>query len=82
MDEFTKKAKEVFETEKSLGRVIRHQEAYTLPVIKNGIKYFENLGVLKNDRGNYIISRVSKLNDEVVLLERELELQTKLVFQG
>ena len=82
MDKFLKKAKEVFETEKSLGRVIRHPEAFTLPVIKNGIKYFENLRNSSKRFGNYVISSVSKLNHEVVYLERELELQTKLVFKG
>ena len=77
-----KKAREVFETERSLGRVIRHPEAFTLPVIKNGLKYFENLEILKNNLGDYVISRVAKLDTEIVYLERELELQTKLVFKG
>ena len=82
MDNFIKKSKEVFESERSLGRVIRHPEAFTLPVIKNGLKYFENLEILKNDLGEYVISRVAKLDEEIVYLERELELQTKLVFKG
>ncbi|MAW06765.1 MAG: hypothetical protein CME61_00620 [Halobacteriovoraceae bacterium] len=82
LDQFYKKAKEVFDTEKSLGRVIRHSESYSLPVIKNGVKYFENLGILQNEKGEFFISRVSSLDDQIVLLERELELQTKLVFQG
>jgi glycerol-3-phosphate O-acyltransferase len=48
-DQFQKTVKRVHETEKSLGRVVKFAESFSLPVIETGLTLLENKSILKWD---------------------------------
>jgi len=81
-DYFLKKSKEVFEAEKSLGRVIKYSESYSVPVIKNCLKFFQNAGVLNWEEGGFVLNRIAFLDKSIIRFEKELSDQIRFNMRG
>ena len=81
-DYFLKKSKEVFEAEKALGRVIKYSESYSVPVIKNCLKFFQNSGVLNWEEGGFVINRIAFLDKSIIRFENELSDQIRFNMRG
>ncbi|MBT3983329.1 MAG: hypothetical protein HOE90_18390 [Bacteriovoracaceae bacterium] len=67
-DQYQSSTKEIFQLEKNHGRIIRYQESYSIFLMKNAFKFFENLHVIKQYKdkpGTYYIPRPSEL-DKVI----------------
>lgn len=48
VQEFLKYSQEMFDMEKGHGRVIKHSESYTVPLMKSNLSYFTHIGVIKD----------------------------------
>jgi len=81
-DYFLKKSKEVFEAEKSLGRVIKYSESYSVPVIKNCLKFFQNSGVLNWEEDGFVLNRIAFLDKSIIRFEKELSNQIRFNMRG
>ena len=79
---FIKKSKDVFEAEKSLGRVIKYSESYSIPVIKNCLKFFQNSGVLNWEENGYVLNRIAFLDKSIIRFEKELSDQIRFNMRG
>ena len=79
---FLKKSKEVFEAEKSLGRVIKYSESYSVPVIKNCLKFFQNAGVLNWEESGFVLNRIAFLDKSIIRFEKELSDQIRFNMRG
>lgn len=77
-ESFYKAYKDVFDRERSIGRVIKYPESYSLPMSRSSFKYFSNEGFLQNDDGSYSIKDESKL--EQVLSHLEIQLTQSVTF--
>lgn len=82
VDQFLKKSKDVFEVEKALGRVIKHPESYTLPVIKTSLKYFENQKLVAFKDGIYVVTDLKRLHQLILDYEDNLLEHIKFNIRG
>lgn len=48
LQEFLKYSQEMFEMEKGHGRIIKHSESYTVPLMKSNLAYFTHIGIIKD----------------------------------
>lgn len=64
-DEFLKVSREIFELEKSHGRIIKYPESYAQPIMKTSLNYFENLKLIERADGGFKVTE-QKLVDEVM----------------
>ena len=78
---FIKKTKETFEIEKSIARVVRHEEGHSLPVIKNSLKYLENLKIVHLENNQYTIQHIEALDKLITRMEKELIRQVRYQFR-
>jgi glycerol-3-phosphate O-acyltransferase len=81
-EQFLKKSKDVFEVEKSLGRVIKHPESYTLPVIKTSLKYFENQKLVELKDGLYKVVDLESVHKLILDFEENLLEHLKFNIRG
>lgn len=65
MDAVIKKAKEVFENEKALGRHIKYPESFSVATIRSSVKYFSHLGHLENFEGLLRIADMEGFEKEI-----------------
>lgn len=81
MDLYTKKYKEVFETEKKLKRLIRYPESYSLPLSKSSLEYYIHSKIVEVDQGVYRVHSVDKLKENIAKMESDLtgQLSMKLM---
>lgn len=54
-DEFLKTAKEIHDLESGHGRFIKFEESYSLPLLKNALLYFENIGIIRKESNKFIM---------------------------
>lgn len=55
LDEYLKTAKEVHDLESQHGRFISFSESYSVPLLKNALLYFANIGILRKENEKYIL---------------------------
>ncbi len=55
MDDYLKTSQEVYELESQHGRFIRFSESYSIPLLKNALLYYENIGILRKEGTKYIL---------------------------
>lgn len=78
MEIYLKKTYEIFEREKSLGRLIKYPESYSEPMMRSALKYFNQNHILELDSGKYRIIDLPKLEEYLKRVENNL--LNKLVF--
>jgi glycerol-3-phosphate O-acyltransferase len=72
MDEFLKKAKETYDVQRSIGQLIKYEESYSIPLMKNCLKYLTAIEVIEKDSGAFIIKDIAKLDKIVMTWEDSL----------
>jgi glycerol-3-phosphate O-acyltransferase len=72
METYQKRVADVFERERELGRVIRYPEGYSQPLVKNVIKYLENLSFVEFADGRYRVTDEAGLAALVKRYENDL----------
>lgn len=79
VDIYLKKYREIFTSEKSLGRVIKYPESDSDALARSALKYFENSGYLSLNEGRYVAGTRGILGDAAaqfeMVLKRTLSLQ-------
>ena len=75
------KTNETFEIEKSIARVVRHEEGHSLPVIKNSLKYLENLKIVHFENNQYTIQHIEALDKLILRMEKALIRQVRYQFR-
>lgn len=77
-DQYMKKFKEVYESERRLGRVIRYPESYSEPVAKSALNYFSHRALIENDMGTYKATEPDRFDSLIEEIERGI--RQKLTF--
>lgn len=72
MEAYHKKVKEVFQKEKSIGRVIRYSEGFNEPLLKTSIKYFTHQNLIKNNEGKVVILDNHRFDNLIERFEEDL----------
>lgn len=75
---YYKKFKEIHESEKSLGRIIRYPESHSVPLYKSALKYFVHDGHVVNESGILRVPDRDKLNQYIKKIEKDLNDQLTL----
>ncbi len=80
-EEFAKKAKELFDFELAHGKIVKFPESYSIPLLKNSLKYLVGLGIIFSGDGHYAVvdakgvqNVISLLGDDI-LAHRSLNLK-------
>lgn len=61
-ERFLQVAEEVFEMERTHGRVIKYPESFSVPLMRNCLKYFENKKIIVRDGAKYRVENFTKLD--------------------
>lgn len=72
MEGVIKKAKEVFDNEKALGRNIKYPESFSVATIRSSVKYFNHLELIENFEGSLRIV-------DMEIFEGEIEKYSRLL---
>ena len=79
---FQKLAKSTFESELKIGRVIKHNESFSVPLLKSSMKYFEHQGVVKNNQGQYEIIDFDILDSTIESFDKDLKFRHSFNIKG
>lgn len=74
--------KENFSYERELEKAIRFPEAYSQPVMKNALKYFDQLEYVKNDKGLYSVSNIEAMASMTEEYYQDLTEQMRFNLRG
>ncbi len=72
METFTKRYKDVFESERKLKRIIKYTESYSIPLSKSSLQYFVHSAVVASNSGYYAVTDTQKLNEVLLKIESDL----------
>ncbi len=72
LDTYTKKSKEVFESERKLKRVIKYPESYSVPLSKSSLQYYTHIKLVDSKAGFYQVVDADKLKAVVGSFEHDL----------
>jgi len=72
METFTKRYKEVFESERKLKRIIKYTESYSIPLSKSSLQYYVHSGVVASNSGYYAVTEPEKLSEVLHKIESDL----------
>jgi glycerol-3-phosphate O-acyltransferase len=72
LDQYTKRYKEVFESEKKLKRIIKYPESYSVPLSKSSLEYYIHSQMILKENGLYVVSDLQKTSDLIQKLEADL----------
>jgi glycerol-3-phosphate O-acyltransferase len=72
LDQYTKRYKEVFESEKKLKRIIKYPESYSVPLSKSSLEYYIHSQMIIKENGLYVVSDLQKTSDLIQKLEADL----------
>lgn len=61
-DQYIQVARELFLMEKEHGRVVKYPESFSVPLMKDTLKYLSNLNVLEHENGKYKVKYMRKVN--------------------
>lgn len=64
-DQFLKVAKEIHDIERQHGRLIRFNESYSVPLLKNALKYYKNRKLVRKD-GDFYLLVTPKATEELI----------------
>ncbi len=64
-DRFVQISKEVFEMEKDHGRVIKYSESYSVPLMKNSLRYYVNKNIIKKEGDHYSVEDFRRLENHI-----------------
>lgn len=70
---FTTKAREIFELELDRAMVIKFQESFSLPLLKNGLKYFTGIEILSAKGDRYSVISGEKLDQLIADYKDDIE---------
>lgn len=73
IDAYNKKMQEIHESKRKLGRLIRYNESYSVPLTKSALKYYTHLDWVKNQAGMIQISNEEEFTGIVNKLKKNLE---------
>lgn len=76
-DEFFNLFKANFNNEKDLGKLIRFQESFSLPLMRNAMKYFTQEKIVSLSAGEYVVDNPEVLAGLVEKFENDLKEQMK-----
>lgn len=76
-DDYFTLFKENFNSERDLGKIIKFQESYSQPLMKNSLKYFTQESYAENDKGLYKITNREGLEKKLTHFESDLKEQLK-----
>jgi glycerol-3-phosphate O-acyltransferase len=62
LDEFLSISKEIHDMELVHGKTVKYQESYLVPVLKDSLKYFLHVGLLKQVENHYMLTSASHLD--------------------
>ncbi|MBF0360020.1 MAG: 1-acyl-sn-glycerol-3-phosphate acyltransferase [Oligoflexia bacterium] len=71
-DRFLKAAREIFELERTHGRIIKYSESYTIPTIKNALSYFSSIRLIINEDNNFYVPNQKRVEDILAKYAKEL----------
>ncbi len=71
-DAYNKKFKEVFDEELKMGRIIRYQESYSVPLTRSSLKYFTHQRLVNNSGGMLKIADKVKFDELIKKYEKDL----------
>lgn len=77
MEEFEKRLKVTFESERELDRVIKFPESYSLPLMKNSIKYFSQQQLVEQNGGVIKLVDPDVMDAMIQTLEEDLTEQLR-----
>jgi glycerol-3-phosphate O-acyltransferase len=72
LEQFNARCEELFHFEMELGRVIHYPESFSPPIIKNSLKYFENMDLIKRELDSFRVVQPEELAQVVKQYERQL----------
>lgn len=71
-DTYSKKYKDVFESERKIKRVIKYAESYSIPLTRSSLQYYVNIGVVSSNNGYYTVNDKEKLVETLSKIESDL----------
>ncbi|MCY4643447.1 MAG: 1-acyl-sn-glycerol-3-phosphate acyltransferase [Bacteriovoracales bacterium] len=69
---FLDTAKAIHEIEHQHGRLIRFNESYSVPLLKNALKYYENRSLLKQEDPGFLVTNLEGIDDLIDYLTKYL----------
>jgi len=78
-EKFLQVSKELFEMEMEHGKVVKYPESFSVPIMKNTLKYYEHLNIIeRDDQCNIIIVNNEKVNQLTEKFARDVNDQVAL----
>ncbi len=68
-----KRAQEIFDEEKNIGRVIKYPESFSPPLCRSSLKYFTHKNLIENDGGSFKITNETKFDKIIIKYHKDLE---------
>jgi glycerol-3-phosphate O-acyltransferase len=73
IDAYNKKMMEIHDSKRKLGRLIRYNESYSVPLTKSALKYYTHLNWVKNQAGTIQIDNEEEFTAIVNKIKKNLE---------
>ena len=72
VEAYNKKFKVVFDEQLKIGRIIRYQESYSVPLMRSSLEYFTHQKLVENDKGQLKIVDQKRFDQLIGKYEKDL----------
>ncbi|MAF77692.1 MAG: hypothetical protein CME63_16675 [Halobacteriovoraceae bacterium] len=78
IEQFNKKFSDLHDEQRNLGRLIRYSESNSVPAVKAALKYYQGLGLIDNEQGQWKVIDDAHLRQHIAKLGKNLRDQLTL----